>query len=57
MMGEAVHVARDTWGISVPPSQFCCTSKTALKRSLKKKKLELKHGRYFRNYTGYEDKE
>lgn len=26
-----------TWGIFVPPSQFCCKTKTALKRSKSKK--------------------
>ena len=55
--GGSVRLGRDIWEISVPPSQFCCTSKTTLKKSLKKKKLELKYGWYFRNYTGYEGKE
>lgn len=35
--------AEDTWGTSASPSQFCCKSKTPLK------KKPYKRGLYFRN--------
>ena len=41
---HACAEARSTWELSVPPSQFCCKAKMALKFLFNKKKcVEIKH--------------